>query len=227
MPTLLIAAHGTRDTEGEQTVRALADAVAAARPSTTVSLCYLDVLAPTLGDALAGLDGPVVVVPLLLSAGYHVTTDIPAIVAGSARVRVARHLGPDPLVLDALVDRLGPVPARPVPDGPVLLAAVASSRDTARDEIDAAAALLADRLGRDVDVLPIGGDLTRAIADRAPAAVSTYLLAPGLFSRQVASAGDAHGVPVAPPIGVHPALISLVWQRYDEALSSGAGAGVR
>jgi len=220
MTTLLIAAHGTRDPEGHRTVRELAEAIAAARPSVPVSLCFLDVLTPTVAEALAALDGPVVVMPLLLSAGYHVMTDIPSTVDGRADVLVAAHLGPDELVLDALVDRLGPMP-----DGPVLLAAIGSSRDSARDEVDVAAAGLAARLGRPVHVLPIGGDLARAIADQTPAAVSTYLLAPGLFLHQLAAA--AGGVRIAPPIGVHPALVELVWRRYDEALASAGPSGVR
>src|SRR4051794_1202101 len=104
--TLLIAAHGTASLAGLATTRSLVDAVAAARPGLQVELCFLDVCSPRLADALDQLDGDVIVVPLLLSAGYHVSTDIPRVVSGRDSVSVARHLGPDPLIIEAVADRL-------------------------------------------------------------------------------------------------------------------------
>jgi sirohydrochlorin ferrochelatase len=46
-------------------------------------------------------------------------------------------------------------------------------------------------------------------------AVATYLLAEGFFADQVRAA--APGLPVTAPIGAHPAVVDLVWRRYDEA----------
>jgi sirohydrochlorin ferrochelatase len=217
--TLLIAAHGTRSAAGSATVAALAKAIAAARPHVPVSLCFLDVAEPSLATALDSLAGrPVVVVPLLLSAGYHVTTDIPAVVAGRQQVRVARHLGPDPAVIDALADRLAEAGGE---DEPVFLAAIASSRSSARAEVEQAAAALAERLARPVRVLGLGDD---RLTDTQPRCrVSTYLLAEGGFLDQLRAdaAGDAV---VAAPIGVHPAVVSLTWTRYDEASAVDATA---
>ncbi len=102
---LLVVAHGTASAAGSATTARLVAAIAAARPQTAVEVCFLDVAAPRLRDALD--DRPTVVVPLLLSTGYHVQTDIPQAVAGRAHIRVAAHLGPDPLLADALADRLG------------------------------------------------------------------------------------------------------------------------
>ena len=85
--TLLVAAHGTRSAAGTATTRALVEAIAAQRPSVRVELCFLDVASPSLAEALDTLaDVDVVIVPLLLSAGYHVRTDIPAVIAGRDRV---------------------------------------------------------------------------------------------------------------------------------------------
>ena len=208
--TLLIAAHGTRSPSGSATTAALAAAVAAARPDVDVSLCFLDVAEPTLASALDELsDRPVVVVPLLLSAGFHVRTDIPAIVAGRPHVRVARHLGPDPALVPALAQRLDEAGGAA---GATLLAAIASSRSSARAEVDVAATLLAAELGREVTVLPLGGE--PAVPD-GPVAVAVYLLAEGGFLSALRESVAGRGV-VAAPIGVHPALVSLVWTRYDE-----------
>jgi sirohydrochlorin ferrochelatase len=218
MPVLLLAAHGTRSAAGQATISRLVDAVRIARPSLRVGLCFLDVLAPSLRDALDRL-GPqdVVLVPLLLSAGYHVTTDIPQIVAGRAAVRVTRHLGPDPLVLEAVADRLAEVSDG---SGATLLAAVGSSRESARQEVRTAASLLAARIGRAVQPLSLDEDVRAGLrAQRAPVAVASYLLAEGDFLDKVRTAAAGIAA-VAGPIDAHPALVRLVLARYDEAVSA-------
>jgi sirohydrochlorin ferrochelatase len=214
-----MVAHGTASPAGSSTTAAVAAAVAAARPSVALSLCFLDVATPRLPDALAELPGPVIVVPLLLTTGYHVQSDIPACVAGRPDVLVARHLGPHPLLIDALVDRL--------PDGPggVALVASGSSRPEASDELAAVAALLGDRIGQHVPVLTMADDLRARLGSLpAPRRVATYLLAEGRFVDALrSSAAGLAGV--ADPIGVHPALVELVWLRYDEALCAAGRDG--
>jgi sirohydrochlorin ferrochelatase len=214
--TLLVAAHGTRSADGLATTRALVDAIAGERPSVPVALCFLDVASPSLADALDALgSAPVVVVPLLLSAGYHVLTDIPAIVAERSSVQVAAHLGPDPLIVSAVADRLAEAGSHQ--RATTVLAAIASSQSSARDEVSAAAALLSEQLGRDVSVLPLSGDMAAAItALPDPIDVAVYLLAEGGFLSSLRRAMVGRGV-VADPIGVHPSLVSLVWSRYDAA----------
>lgn len=214
-PTLLIAAHGTVSDAGSATTHALAEAVATARPEVAVALCFLDVARPTLTDALDALSGEVVVVPLLLSAGYHVTTDIPAIVEGRAGVRVSRHLGPDPLVVDAVTSRLESA-ARGTSAASTALAAVSSSRSSAHAEVDAARSALAQRLGRAVSLLPLGSSARAAVdALPQPVEVAVYLLAEGTFLDDLREFVAGRGV-VADPIGVHPSLVQLVLARYDE-----------
>ncbi|MCQ7029814.1 CbiX/SirB N-terminal domain-containing protein, partial [Escherichia coli] len=69
----------------------------------------VDVQPPTVVDVVAGLAASgqaAVVVPLLLSGGYHVHVDIAGAVAGSARTVAARPLGPDPRLVAVLHDRL-------------------------------------------------------------------------------------------------------------------------
>jgi sirohydrochlorin ferrochelatase len=213
--TLLIAAHGTASAAGSATTRALVDAIATRRPGLHVELCFLDVARPTLAEALDALDGEVVVVPLLLSAGYHVTTDIPEIVSGRPGVRVARHLGPDPLIIGAVAERLTEARGTTVTRS-TALAAISSSRSSALWEVEAARAALAVTLGRDVTLVPLGPS-THASLDvlPAPVEVAVYLLAEGTFLTELRATATAHAV-VAEPLGVHDALIDVTLARYDE-----------
>jgi sirohydrochlorin ferrochelatase len=210
-PRLLVVAHGTASAEGRATTESLVAAIAAVRPDVLVEHCYLDVAEPTLTDLLD--DTPTVAVPLLLSTGYHVRTDIPAAVAGYPRTVVARHLGPDDRLVDVLADRLGPLEAGTT----VVLAGAGSSRSEARAELDETAARLARRLDTPVDVLTMADDLPAELGARPrPLAVATYLLATGQFVRTLDAA--AQDAVVAAPLGVHPRLVELVWRRYDDAV---------
>ncbi len=89
------------------------------------------------------------IVPLLLSTGYHLTTDM----AGAARAagaRLADPLGPDPLLVTALAGRLAEAG---VPDGtPVVLAAAGSSDPAAQADAAAQAGCSAERLDVPVTV---------------------------------------------------------------------------
>ena len=208
-PRLLVVAHGTASPAGSTTTRRLLDAVRAARPSVPVELCFLDVASPRLPDVLD--ERPTVAVPLLLSTGYHVQADIPAAVAPYPAVRVGRHLGPHPLLVEALLDRLGPVEK----GHHVVLVGAGSRRAEARDELDEMSRLLAAAMGRPVSAATLGDDLRSLCTPLAPVAVATYLLAEGQFVDTLATAVDGLGT-VAPPLGVHPALVRLVWERYDE-----------
>ena len=87
----------------------IVDAVRAALPGVDVRLGYVDVRVPKVVDAVAGLDGAVVV-PAFLASGYHVRTDLPAQLAACGvtpeRFRVTPAVGPDPLLARAARARL-------------------------------------------------------------------------------------------------------------------------
>jgi sirohydrochlorin ferrochelatase len=224
MVELLLVAHGTRSATGSATTSALVDAIGAARAEVSVRLCFLDVIRPSLAEALAQTRAPTVLVPLLLSTGYHTVTDIPRAVAGRPDVAVADHLGPDELLVDVLVDRLA-AESFGEPDGRTLLVGAGSSRPEAAAELARTADLLAARLGRAVDVLTMADDLREAFASATGRIeVATYLLSEGQFLETLRSAAQerdsaAQGrISIAGPLGVHPSLVSLVWARYDAAL---------
>ena len=215
-PRLLLVAHGTRSPAGSVMTSALRDAVASARPSVRVDLCYLDVADPTLAQALDGYDGPTILVPALLSTGYHVEQDIPATVAGRSDVVVARHLGPHPLLADALAERLADE-RHGVDVRATLLVGAGSSHPEAMTELVETADLLEARIGRSVDVSTIGADLYVAVDSLpVPFEVATYLLAEGQFSQSLRAAVAGRAM-VSPALGTHPAVVERVLTRYDEA----------
>jgi sirohydrochlorin ferrochelatase len=182
-----------------------------------VHLCYLDVETPALADALT--PGPTVVLPMLLSTGYHVQTDIPTAVAGHDEIVVARHLGPHELLADALTDRLLEARSRTGRTGASTVLVAAGSRlSAAADETRAMADLLGARLGRDVVMHTLADDLAAAFTVLPqPVEVATYLLGEGQFSDAIAAADP--GGPVAAVLGAHPAVIALVLRRFDEAVA--------
>src|SRR5690606_11590939 len=97
-PPLVAVSHGTRDPAGRASVSELRTAIARSRPSLQVLEAFADdnVQRPGLAEVLKGRDDAVVV-PVLMSSGYHVRVDVGETVnrAGS-RVRATRPLGPDP-----------------------------------------------------------------------------------------------------------------------------------
>lgn len=229
-PTLLAMAHGTRDAEGVAVTEALVARVRACCPGLRVELCFLGLVTPSLPEALARLSGEVVLVPLLLGAGYHLRVDIPAALAGAPhlRARVASALGPDPRLADVLADRLAEAGWR-AGDGPVVLAAAGSTDPAANADAAAMAALLRDRLPGAREVVPAylcaaapdpaGAVAALRAAGHARVHVAGYLLAPGWFARRAARSG---GCVTSAPLGTHDALVELVVLRYQEALAGEA-----
>ncbi|GAA0282379.1 CbiX/SirB N-terminal domain-containing protein [Streptomyces polychromogenes] len=223
-PTLVAVAHGSRDPRAALTVLALLERVRELRPHLDVRLGHLGLNAPLLADTLADTAGPAVLVPLLLGRGTHVKRDLPAAAAraGHLRTRVAAPLGPHPLLVEALAERLLEAGRRP--GTAVVLAAAGSLDPDSAADTRRTAALLSERLGG-VPVVPAYASAAaptvpqavRALEARGHRpAVASYFTAPGRFA--TASAAAAPG-PAAVPLGAHPALARLVLHRYDEALS--------
>ncbi len=228
-PALVVVAHGSRDPRALSTVRALLDRVRALRPDVPVHLGHIELNAPLLPDTLAALgDREAVLVPLLLSRGYHVKQDIPEMAAGSrARTHLAAPLGPHPLLVDTLQARLteagwGATPRR---TSAVVLAAAGSRDPDAKTDTARTAHLLAARLG--VPVIPAYASAatptvqtavrTLLARGRRHIALASYFTAPGRFATECAQAAPWIA---AAPLGTHPAMARLRLHRYDEALTA-------
>jgi sirohydrochlorin ferrochelatase len=225
---LVLVAHGSRDEAAHTCVGEIADAVAAVLPDVPVRVGYVDVRAPTVADAVAGLervglDGAVVV-PAFLAAGYHVRTDLPAQLAACgadpARFVVTPALGPDPLLARATRRRLAE--AGWCYGDAVVLAAAGSSDPAALAQVRAATRMLATEVGRKVRVGFVATaaprvDVVVAALRRAGErriAVASWLLAPGVFHTRLASAGADV---VAAPLGAHPDVVAAIVARYESA----------
>ncbi|HEY2194653.1 MAG TPA: CbiX/SirB N-terminal domain-containing protein [Actinomycetospora sp.] len=211
---LVVLAHGTGDAAGRGTWGRLLLRLRAALPGVEVRLAYAGVARPQLADVLPQLDGPVVVVPAFLAAGYHVRVDVPGQLAAIGRddVVLAEPLGPDPALVDVALARLREAGW----DGEqVVLAAAGSTDAVAQEDLRTAAGLVAERLRGEVPVGYIAGGEPRVAdvvaAQERPVALATWLLAPGAFHRWL---GDAGAALVAAPLGDHDGVVGVVLERY-------------
>ncbi|MEU6352002.1 sirohydrochlorin chelatase [Streptomyces sp. NPDC047072] len=236
-PALVVVAHGSRDPRTLNTVHRLLDQVREARPGLPVHLGHIELNEPLLPDTLAALgESEAVLVPLLLSRGYHVKRDIPEMAtAAKAHTRVAAPLGPHPLLVETLHARLVEAGWRTKMDAEtrresaVVLAAAGSRDPESALDTRHTAKLLAARLG--VPVIPAYASAATPTVETAirsltargrhRVAVASYFTAPGLFATQCAE--KAPWIASA-PLGTHPAMTDLILHRYDQA-SHLRGAG--
>lgn len=209
-PVFIGCSHGTDDSEGRAAVRGLLDAVREMRPSLDVREAFVDVQDPGIDDVVAGIqpDRPAVIVPLLLSAGYHVHVDIARAAASRPGTRAASTLGPDSRLTDLLADslaRAGEVQDdSAVPYDAVVLAAAGSSDARALADVDTCAGMLDDTLralfGDRHTTRPtvayaaggrprVGETVAHLRAGGRRVAVASYLLAPGFFASLLGKAG--------------------------------------
>lgn len=237
-PVLLACSHGTRSRAGQAAVSALVSAVAdAVGPAVEVRQAFVDVEQPDVATALAELRGRRVrVVPLLLAAGHHVHVDLAGAVrdaggraaagriGGSPAPTLAAALGPDPVLVEVLADRVAESGVRP--DDTVLLVSAGSTDPGAVADCRTVAEGLAARLGRPVTAAflsaahpSLSDALAGARADgTGRVAVVSHLLAPGYFADRLARSGaDLVTVPL---LDIHrppdPRLVDLVVRRHRE-----------
>lgn len=252
---MIACAHGTSNAQGAAEVNALRDAIAALRPGLDVLEAYVDVQQPDLVDVVAGLrqapgdqapggggeGGPVpsaVVVPLLLSVGYHVKVDIARAVKSRPGTLAAAPLGPDPRLAALLDQRLRE--AGVTDNDAIVLAAAGSSNPNAALSVEK----LAEQLGalRSNRIEPAYGASAKPSVPEAVAmlreeaaggagagesagavdlggrvVIASYLLAPGYFHDQLAKAGaDLVTAPLLPS----PVLAEIALERFDAALAA-------
>ena len=228
--TLLAVSHGTSSPTGAAAVAALVEAVAAVDGAPRVEPAFVDVQQPDVPTTLAAVGNglPVVVVPLLLSAGFHVHVDLREAAdeaeAAGQEVRIAGAMGPDDRLVAVLARRLEEAGLRE--DDAVVLAAAGSSDSRALDDCETVAKALSTHLRRPVTLSYISAAKPRVAAAVAAAreegrrvVVASYLLAPGYFADLAAEAGgDVTTEPLLTAEGpVPPELVALVLDRYRAA----------
>jgi sirohydrochlorin ferrochelatase len=227
---LVAASHGTASPAGQAAIRGLVEAVARRRPDLAVREAFVDVQKPDVPAVLAGLQEETRVVPLLLSAGYHVHVDLAEAAASSDQVSVTRALGPDQRLVKVLAKRLQQAGLRR--GDRVVLACAGSTDARAVSDCQTTARLLSAFLGMDVAAGYISAaepELKAAVAaERARIArrrlagrharvvVASYLLAPGYFASLAAGCGaDLVSLPLLVPDEEPPKdLVDLVLDRF-------------
>lgn len=82
---LILFAHGARDPEWADPMRRVQAAVRKLQPAIPVELAFLEFIAPTLADCIAGLIGEgakkIVVMPMFIARGGHLKRDVPEMLA--------------------------------------------------------------------------------------------------------------------------------------------------
>ncbi|UYK41376.1 sirohydrochlorin chelatase [Microbacterium terricola] len=232
--TLIACSHGTRSLAGRAAIGALVDQVRALLPAVEVAEAFVDVQDPRVEEVVdrtvAGSDGPVVVVPLLLSTGFHTRVDIArAVSRHPGRAVAAPALGPNDLLALVLESRLAALD--PGADDALILAAAGSTDPAAAADVAAMAARLSECLRMPVSAAYAAGAdprISAAVsAARAAGAarviVASYVLAPGYFADEIAACGaDAVTAPLAPDLRI----AGVVVERFTAAaglLSAASG----
>ncbi|TQS92551.1 sirohydrochlorin chelatase [Arthrobacter sp. TS-15] len=229
-PVLIACAHGTRNAEGQAAIRSVMADIETLRPGLRVVEAYVDVQEPELGGVVEGLpEGTAaVVVPLLLSTGFHIKVDVPKAIKSRPEVIAARPLGPDPRLAELLANHLRA--AGLTENDGVLLAAAGSSLPDGSVDSEEQGRLLGELLPNKVRVaygasaqptVPDGVASLRAelAADGGTGRVfiASYLLATGYFHDQLAKAGaDVVAAPLLPS----PVLAEIALERYDAVVAS-------
>ena len=222
MTALIACAHGTDDPAGRAVVDDLV-VQSAALTGAPAHRAFVDVQDPRVDDVVAAVEGDAVIVPLLLSTGFHTEVDI----AGAARSRpgVTRTdpLGTHPLIAQVLATRLRAALGAEWREGDhVVLAAAGSSRPEAVADVEIAAEHL-----RALIPAPVSIGYVSAVSPRVAEAVasaraggaerviaSTYLLAPGFFAGLVEACGADV---VTAPLGADPRVAQVIADRFQSA----------
>jgi sirohydrochlorin cobaltochelatase len=112
MRGIVLFAHGARDPEWARPFEAIRARIAASRPEYPIELAYLELMPPTLEEAIASLverGAPAITVfPLFMAQGGHLKQDLPrileAIRASHPRIPIALEpaIGEVPEILEAI-----------------------------------------------------------------------------------------------------------------------------
>lgn len=242
-PVLLLCAHGSTAAAAQTATQGIADAVAGALPDTDVVLTWVDVQHPDVNQRCEQFaHRPVVVVPLLLAAGFHVYSDLTQAVAGRAHHVVTKALCPDRALSRIMARYIQDTDTvdQPATDAELVLVAAGSSDPRAVRAVRQQAADLAELTGRQVSAgfvsaayPPAQQAITKAQQRSGvwPNVVSFHL-AEGVFHNNVMHAANAAAhtskqlasqqqVNVSPPLvsthqPVPQELIELIIRRWEE-----------
>jgi sirohydrochlorin cobaltochelatase len=111
---ILLFAHGARDPDWAAPFHRIQSRLRKAQPAAIVELCFLELMSPSLPEAVEGLAargiGLITVVPLFLAQGGHLKRDLPQIVDEIRRkhrqldISITSAIGDAEELTDAIAD---------------------------------------------------------------------------------------------------------------------------
>jgi sirohydrochlorin cobaltochelatase len=111
---IVVFAHGARDPEWARPIEKLAALIAERAPAARVSCAYLELMRPSLPEAIDALVGEGVrtvrIVPAFIGAGGHLKRDLPTAVDAlraahpQLQIELAPHIGESDAALAAIAD---------------------------------------------------------------------------------------------------------------------------
>ncbi len=235
---VVLLSHGSPDPRARLANDLLARRVGH-RLNTVVSLASLDHDRARLDGAVKhlqerGIDD-IIVVPLLLNVAYHATSDVPEatnrvkISYPGVKLRVARPIGADPLLLKGLDVVLKASGFRPAADTGVVLASAGSAYESARAR-HAALALEWRSHGWGGSAVAFASGPGPRVADAVSTlhesnveriVVAPFVIAPGVLSQRIATeAREAGATPVTSTLHSTDAAVEVVCKRVDAALAT-------
>ncbi len=243
---LMVVGHGTRSAEGVRAFRALVDRVRqlAGESLPAVGGGFIELSAPSVGEAVSRMPirshPEMVAVPLVLTAAGHGKGDIPAALArerlrhAGLRWRYGRPLGPHPVLLDVLADRVDAALAGASREGTfVVLSGRGSTDPDANAEVAKVTRLLWEGrgyAGAEFCFISLAEPSVPATLEKVRrlgagrVVVAPYFLFPGVLPDRVVAQSHEFAtstgldIRVSDVIGDCPELAALVMERYEEAV---------
>ncbi|MBM7050865.1 sirohydrochlorin chelatase [Rothia sp. ZJ1223] len=233
---VIATSHGTDNVQGRESIDLIRGQLAEALESEfpgryQIHEAYVDVQAPALDDVVTEFssDDEVIIVPLLLSTGFHTQVDMQkAADACPATVRIAAALGPSAALAKLQRTRLEEVGY--LGGEPLVMAAAGSSRPDGREAVALQSEVLSTLLSNFTPhgfVAKIDPKIGDVVAEHAPEFISSYLMAPGFFQNLLHKLdGASEDFSVAEPLVVPgdtdaAAIVAgVAAQRLQEALAS-------
>ncbi|GBE65008.1 ferrochelatase [Mycobacterium sp. MFM001] len=229
--SLVLTAHGSRDSRSAANARAVARRLRLLRPGLDVRVAFCELNTPSLPEVLTP---GAVITPFLLADAYHARIDIPAQSAGFAGVRQAEVLGEDDRLVAVLRERLSGVGVSDSDaDLGVVVVAIGSSHALANARTASVAAKLSmgTRWASATTAFVTGSgpspaDAVETLRRRGARrfVIAPWFLAPGLLLDRVSEYARDNGIPMAATLGAHPLVAETVLDRYDEALAEPVAA---
>jgi sirohydrochlorin cobaltochelatase len=112
MQGIVLFAHGARDPDWARPFQAICGRIRTSRPEYPVELAFLELMSPTLDEAIAALAdqgaSAITVFPLFMAQGGHLRQDLPRILAAIREshphlpIALEEAVGEVPEILDAI-----------------------------------------------------------------------------------------------------------------------------